>query len=95
MSLNDYMQKHIFAPLGVQNITMFPTAEMKENLAYMHHRAPDGTISVRDHPMHRSLTVSEQDIKACFNSGGAGCFAEPREFCRKSVRRSALSDNTH
>lgn len=34
MSLNDYMKQHIFAPLGIKNISMFPTSEMKSHLAY-------------------------------------------------------------
>ena len=45
MSLNDYFQEHIFKPMGVKNINMFPTEHMKENLAWMHTRAPDGKLS--------------------------------------------------
>jgi CubicO group peptidase (beta-lactamase class C family) len=47
MSLNDYFQEHIFKPIGVKNINMFPTEHMKENLAWMHTRAPDGKLSLR------------------------------------------------
>jgi len=76
------MRRYIFEPLELKDITMFPTAQMKKNMAYMHQRAPDGTISIRDHLMHRSLTADADDIRACFNSGGAGCFANPREYCQ-------------
>lgn len=47
MSLNDYFQEHIFKPIGVKNINMFPTEHMKKNLAWMHTRAPDGKLSLR------------------------------------------------
>lgn len=40
LRLNDYFQKHIFEPMGVKNINMFPTEEMKKQLAWMHARAP-------------------------------------------------------
>lgn len=62
---------------------MFPNKKMKENLAYMNARAPDGQLGPRDHLLHRPLVVeSEGDIKSCVNSGGAGCFAKPREYCQ-------------
>jgi CubicO group peptidase (beta-lactamase class C family) len=98
MSLNEYMQRYIFEPLGLKNINMFPTLQMKEKLAYMHQRAPDGTLSIRDHVMHRSLTADTKEIKTCFGSGGGGCFANPQEYCRessssdRSTRRQSLSD---
>jgi CubicO group peptidase (beta-lactamase class C family) len=82
MSLNDYFQDHIFKPLGVKNVNMFPTPEMKKNLAYMHQRGADGKLELEDHPNHRALVVeTEEDIKVTFNSGGAGCFAQPSEYC--------------
>jgi CubicO group peptidase (beta-lactamase class C family) len=30
LSLNDYFQEHIFKPMGIKNINMFPTEHMKE-----------------------------------------------------------------
>ena len=47
LSLNDYFQKNIFKPMGLQAINFFPTDHMKQNLAYMHARAPDGKLSLR------------------------------------------------
>jgi CubicO group peptidase (beta-lactamase class C family) len=83
LSLDQYFQKNIFKPLGLENISMFPTKQMKENLAYMNARAPDGQLSPRDHLLHRPLVAeTEHDIKSCVNSGGAGCFAKPREYCQ-------------
>jgi len=83
LSLNEYFQRNIFKPLGLDNISMFPTMQMKESLAYMNARAPDGQLSPRDHPLHRPLVVeTKDDINSCVNSGGAGCFAKPREYCQ-------------
>lgn len=84
-SLNDYLHRNIFEPLGLKDISLIPTASMKANLALMNQRAADGQLSPRDHPLHRSLIVeSPEDVKGLFNSGGAGCFAKPQEYCRES-----------
>jgi CubicO group peptidase (beta-lactamase class C family) len=84
MSLKDYFQRNIFKPLGINNISMFPNAQMKAKLAYMNVRTQDGQLHPRDHLLHRPLVVeNQQDIQTCTNSGGAGCFALPREYCRK------------
>ncbi|KNG80916.1 beta-lactamase family protein [Aspergillus nomiae NRRL 13137] len=80
-SLNDYFHQHIFEPLGLKHISMIPTEEMKAKLAYMHQRAADGQLSVRDHLLRRAMTVkSESDIKSYFNSGGAGCFSTAEDY---------------
>lgn len=86
MSLNDYFLKHIMGPLGIKNVNMFPTPDMKKNLAYMHNRSPEGKLRLTEegHTLNRPLIVtSEEDIKATFNQGGAGCFANPAEYCRE------------
>ncbi|KAL1959935.1 hypothetical protein VTO42DRAFT_603 [Malbranchea cinnamomea] len=93
LSLNDYIQKHIFGPLGIKNISMFPNAAMKAKLAYMHSRAPNGQLSGRDHLLRRPLIVSsEAEVKNCLNSGGAGCFAKPQEYCQ--ILATLLNDGT-
>jgi CubicO group peptidase (beta-lactamase class C family) len=77
------MQKNIFEPLGLKNISMFPTAAMKANLAHMNSRTPDGSLARFDHIHRRPLIVeSKADIETCFNSGGAGLFAKPQEYAR-------------
>jgi CubicO group peptidase (beta-lactamase class C family) len=48
LRLNDYFQKHIFEPMGLKNINMFPTESMKKDLAYMHARAPGESRLVSD-----------------------------------------------
>ncbi|KAF7624858.1 beta-lactamase class C and other penicillin binding protein [Aspergillus flavus] len=83
LSLNDYFHQNIFEPLDLHNISMFPNASMKSRLAHMNSRAPDGQLSPRDHLLRRPLIVEDaRDIACCFNSGGAGCFAKPQEYCQ-------------
>jgi CubicO group peptidase (beta-lactamase class C family) len=95
-SLNDYFHRNIFEPLGLNNISMFPSAAMKEKLAYMNQRDPQGQLSGRDHLHRRALIVqTPEDIKSCFNSGGGGCFAKPQEYCRMlPYHMSAILANT-
>jgi len=72
---------------------MFPNAQMKAKLAYMNARTADGHLHQRDHPLHRPLVVeSQQDIATCTNSGGAGAFALPREYCQ--ILATLLNDGT-
>ncbi|RMZ82559.1 hypothetical protein DV738_g1458, partial [Chaetothyriales sp. CBS 135597] len=93
LSLNEYFQRNIFQPLDIKNISLFPSAEMKANLAYMNQRSPDGQLQARDHLLHRPLVVeSQQDIETCVNSGGAGAFAQPREYCQ--ILATLLNDGT-
>ncbi|MCJ1250876.1 hypothetical protein MMC30_008104 [Trapelia coarctata] len=80
MSLNDYLQKNIFQPLGIQNINMFPTPQMKSRLAHMHQKE-NGKTRGRDHILRRPLICEEDQIKDIYNSAGAGCFARPLEYC--------------
>ena len=90
-SLNNYFQEHIFSPLGLKNISMFPSEKMKESLAYMNARTPDGQLHPRDHLLHRPLVVTDQaDIDGSVNSGGAGCFAKPQEYCRECTNESTI-----
>ncbi|KAK2780928.1 hypothetical protein FQN53_000880 [Emmonsiellopsis sp. PD_33] len=78
--LNEYIQRNICKPLGLENVSMIPTASMKSKLAYMNHRAPDGQLSPRDHLLRLPLIVDRPEDT--FHSGGAGCFAKPQEYCQ-------------
>ncbi|EEH39653.1 beta-lactamase family protein [Paracoccidioides lutzii Pb01] len=79
--LNDYFQKNIFEPLGLKNISMLPSEEMKANLAYMHSRNADGILMQRDHVYRRPLIANDKtETKGMLNSGGAGCFANPQDY---------------
>ncbi|KAH8817035.1 beta-lactamase family protein [Xylogone sp. PMI_703] len=93
LSLNDYMQRNIMEPLGLKNVNMFPTDSMKANLAHMNFRNPDGTLAKYDHILRRPLIVSDaREKEACFNSGGAGCFAKPQEYAQ--ILATLLNDGT-
>lgn len=92
MSLNDYMIKNIFEPLGIKNINMLPTKEMREKLVDMNVRKPDGTLTFRDtHLLSKAFRVeTPEEIATYFFSGGAGCFAKPSEYCRMLLLLLAL-----
>jgi CubicO group peptidase (beta-lactamase class C family) len=84
MNLNDYFHKNIFEPLGLKDITFLPSEEMKEKLAYMNQRSPEGVLSRRDHPMLNVLNATtEEEKKSLFFSGGGGLFAKPQDYTRK------------
>jgi CubicO group peptidase (beta-lactamase class C family) len=96
LSLNDYFQKNIFKPMGLQNISFFPTDHMKQNLAYMHARAPNGNLSLRPagHLLRKPLTArTAEEINSTFNTGGAGCFATPADYCQ--IIATLLNDGVH
>ncbi|KAL1961722.1 hypothetical protein VTN77DRAFT_1122 [Rasamsonia byssochlamydoides] len=93
LSLGEYFRRHIFEPLGIENISFIPTESMKKNLAYMNQRAPNGQLSLRDHLLHRALIVNTaEEVKGYFNSGGAGCFGKPQEYCK--ILATLLNDGT-
>ncbi|KAF2752201.1 beta-lactamase [Sporormia fimetaria CBS 119925] len=81
--LNDYFQEHIFKPLGINDVTMFPSKEMRDNLAYMHQRDGEGKLSEREHLYRRALHMqSKEEQERFFHSGGAGLFAKPKEYIK-------------
>ena len=86
MSLNEYFQTHIFAPLNLHHITLFPTPQMRSQLAHMHQKvtSSDGKQSVRarDHPYRRPLISSASEISSVYNSAGAGCFGRPTDYAQ-------------
>ena len=69
---------------------------MKQNLAFMHTRTPDGKLSLRadGHMLRKGLTAkTPEEIKATFNTGGAGCFAKPAEYCQ--IIATLLNDGVY
>jgi len=93
LSLNDYMQQNIIEPLGLKNVSLFPTSSMKANLAHMNFRKPDGMLSKNDHVQRLPLILStESEKQSCFNSGGAGGFAKPQEYAQ--ILAMLLNDGT-
>ncbi|KAL3473039.1 beta-lactamase/transpeptidase-like protein [Aspergillus californicus] len=85
LTLNAYLQKHVFLPLGIKDMSMIPSHDMRRRLAYMHHRSPDGSLRARDHLLRAPLVVdpdNEAEVARIFNSGGAGMFAKPQDYCK-------------
>ncbi|ETI23535.1 hypothetical protein G647_05337 [Cladophialophora carrionii CBS 160.54] len=97
LKLNDYFQQHIFKPLGITHINMFPTDEMKKKLAYMNARSlVDGSLSLarNGHLNRRPLYAStKEEIDGTFHAGGAGCFARPNQYCQ--IITALLNDGVH
>lgn len=83
--LNDYMRINVFEPLGINDISMFPSLSMMERLAYMNYRSPNGALHPRDHLMRIPLVETDEEQRSRFvHSGGGGLFAKPSEYCSKS-----------
>ncbi|KAJ5380092.1 beta-lactamase family protein [Penicillium cataractarum] len=95
LSLEEYFQTFILRPLDIQSITFFPGEESKAKMAYMHSRAPDGTLIIRDHLYRYPLLPSNSQVGR-FCMGGAGCFGKPIDYCRiiATILNDGLSPNT-
>lgn len=83
--------------MGITHINMFPTAEMKSQLAYMHSRdlhTGDLKLALDGHLNHAAL-VAETDAQraAVFQQGGAGCFARPNQYAQ--IISVLLNDGVH
>lgn len=98
MSLDEYFKKNIFKPLGINNISFFPSEHMKQHMVKSHQRDSDGKSSeVKVHPNNAPIAASSDADKAkVFNTGGAGCFAKPAEYCIliATILNDGLSPNT-
>ncbi|MCJ1445184.1 MAG: hypothetical protein MMC23_005689 [Stictis urceolatum] len=92
LKLNDYFQQRIFNPLDITDISMFPRTDMIRRLASMHQRDIDGKLRTRDHIHRRPLVADASEQHLIFNSAGAGCFAEPTEYCK--ILAALLNDGT-
>ncbi|KAK5203766.1 hypothetical protein LTS03_002362 [Exophiala xenobiotica] len=96
LRLNDYFQENIFKPMGISDISMVPTEDMKARLAYMHLRSANGELRLHPngHVNRRPLYASTEAEKAStFHSGGAGCFARPSDYAQ--VITLLLNNGTH
>jgi CubicO group peptidase (beta-lactamase class C family) len=82
LSLDAYFKQYIFTPLGISNISFAPNADMLANLVTMSQKLPDGTAEDADHLCRRAIQHAKNEDKSIFHAGGAGCFANPAEYCR-------------
>ncbi|WPB03802.1 uncharacterized protein RHO25_008446 [Cercospora beticola] len=91
--LNDWIQENIMAPLDLHSVNMFPTADMKKNLAFMHQKWPGSPEKVeeRDHIYREPIIAETAEERAkLFHSGGAGLYAKPAEYVQ--VLAALLND---
>lgn len=86
MKLGDYFQKNIFEPLGIKDMGFLPTQQMREGLVHANQVQVDGSIQEIDHPARRAIFMADEpDAKdKIFQSGGAGLFAKPKDYCSTS-----------
>lgn len=57
---------------------------MKSKLVHMSQRAPDGTLTPREHLLRMPLITEpgSAEQRSILNSAGAGCFAQPKEYVK-------------
>ncbi|KAK8110145.1 beta-lactamase/transpeptidase-like protein [Apiospora kogelbergensis] len=95
LRLGDYLQKFVFAPLGIKDMSMIPSREMRSRVADMHARGTDGILKTRDHLLMQPLTIDPDDEaqrRQIFHAGGSGMFAKPQEYCK--ILAMLLNDGT-
>ena len=94
MTLGDYFQEKIFTPLGIKSISFHPDKSMRENLVCCQQRFGNMTLEC-EQLLRRAIVLADEPNPAqrSFEAGGAGCFANPKEYCRKS--EPAATGNPH
>ncbi|KAL4952507.1 beta-lactamase/transpeptidase-like protein [Aspergillus filifer] len=95
LTLNNYLHQHVFEPLGIKDMSMIPSHHLRQRMAYMNFRSSDGTFRPRDHLLRLPLVVdpdNEAEVAKVFNSGGAGMYAKPQDYCK--VLAVLLNDGT-
>lgn len=81
--LDEYMQRYIFEPLGIKDMSFFPDDDMQSRLIALEQRRPDGRLAARDHAWKYALNVRDSDKLNTVRSGGAGLFGSPQEYSSK------------
>ncbi|KAK9311008.1 beta-lactamase/transpeptidase-like protein [Lipomyces starkeyi] len=82
LKLNDYITQNILEPLGITDVSIIPTGNMKKHLVKMSYRLPDGTVIGIDHYLKDSLSDDASALRPVYHSAGAGLFAAPAEYCK-------------
>lgn len=73
LRLGDYMQQHIFAPLGMTDTSFILSARQRERLVGMHARGPNGALTAI--PFE---TVQEPEV----HMGGGGLYSTASDYTR-------------
>lgn len=97
LTLQEYFQKYITGPLGIEkDISFLPDEQMRKDISPLHFRDSQGKLSLREdgHMLRCSLVFSSPEEGArIFQSGGAGCFARPKAYCQ--IIATLLNDGVH
>ncbi|CAI6088208.1 unnamed protein product [Clonostachys chloroleuca] len=88
--LGDYMQKHIFTPAGIKELSLFPSKDMRDRLAGIWQRDANGRLSPRLYPLDRPLAPDQ--VSETFHSGGAGVWGTTRAYSQ--LLRVLLNNGT-
>lgn len=87
LKLNDLVQRKIFLPLQIRDLTMVPSAQMKDRLVHLWQRSADGRLSRRVIPLSRPLSTDPAEVADVFHSGGAGLFGSIQEYSSQFTQR--------
>lgn len=80
LNLEQYCQKHLFQPLGLDDVSFTPNKQLQKRLVKMNHRdSKDAPLHESEQPMARALREDRGDF---YHSAGAGIFTSPRSYCR-------------
>ncbi|RSL60747.1 hypothetical protein CEP54_006617 [Fusarium duplospermum] len=89
--LGEYMQKHIFEPSGIKDVSFIPSKDMRARLVGFWQRDADGHLSPRPYPLSKPLVPDQaSDI---FQSGGAGLWGTTREASEGPAKQRDLTDH--
>jgi methyl acetate hydrolase len=83
--LGDYLQEHIFAPLGMSETGFKIRPDQRQRLARMHRREADGALT----PIDFEITQEPE-----FQMGGGGLYSVGRDylaFCRMILGKGSLN----
>ncbi|KAF4120935.1 CubicO group peptidase, beta-lactamase class C family [Geosmithia morbida] len=78
--LSEYMRESIFEPLGIEEMTMFPSKDLQARVAGLWNRGEDGVV--RPGPLHLDKWFNATSPDDAFNSGGAGLCGTLRDFSK-------------
>ncbi|RSM08664.1 hypothetical protein CDV31_008006 [Fusarium ambrosium] len=88
--LGDYMQKYIFEPSGIKDVSFIPSKDMRARLAGFWQRDADGHLSSRPYPLSKPLIPDQ--ASDMLQSGGAGLWGSTREYSK--LLRVLLNNGT-
>ena len=85
--LGEYLARHVFEPLGMTRTGFALTTAMRERLARIHQRDPDGSLR----PLHDFEIIQQPE----FEGGGGGLYSTAADYLRflRMILNDGLSDD--